>query len=138
MFQRSRKWRRIYAIVISVMFLFAGRAFYLLGDVQAQAIGLIFFGLAVNGLLTAGIYLSEWFTDLDESMKIITFVWVAPFVGSLVGYVLDDMRGATFALVIAVLVADAIAVPISVYLYLRDRREEREYEEERRKYGKEP
>ena len=138
MFRRSRKWRRIYAIVISVTFLFAGRAFYLLGDVQAQAIGLVFFGVALNGLVTAGIYLSEWFTDLDESMKIITFVWVAPFVGTFVGYVLDDARGATFGLVIAVLVADAIAVPISVYLSLRDRREEREYEEEMRKYGKEP
>jgi hypothetical protein len=40
--------------------------------------------------------------------------------------------------VIAVLVADAIAVPVSVYLYVRDRREDREYEEEMRKYGKEP
>jgi hypothetical protein len=41
-------------------------------------------------------------------------------------------------MVIAVLVAQAIAVPISVCLYLRDEREYREYEEERRKYGKEP
>jgi len=120
------------------MFLFVGRAFYLLGDIQSQAIGLIFFGLALNGLITAGIYVSDWFTDLDESMKIITFVWVAPFLGTFVGYVLDDMRGATFGLVIAVLVADAIAVPVSVYLYVRDRREDREYEEEMRKYGKEP
>jgi hypothetical protein len=137
-FRWSRKWRRVHAVVISVIFLFAGRAFYLLDDAQAQAIGLIFFGLALNGLITAGIYLSEWFTDLDESMKIITFVWGAPFVGALVGYILDDARGATYGLVIAVLVVDAIAVPISVYLSLKDRREERECEEEMRKYGKEP
>jgi hypothetical protein len=137
-FRRSRKWRRVYAIVISVMSLFAGRAFYSLGDVQAQQIGLVFFGVALNGLVTAGIYLSDWFTNLDESMKIITFAWGAPFVGPLVGYILDGWRGATFGIVIAVLVADAIAVPSSVPLYLRDKREAREYEEEMRKYGKEP
>jgi len=138
MYRMSMKWRRVNAIVISVMCLFVGRAFYLLGDVQSQEIGLVFFGLAGNGLITASIYLTEWFTDLDESMKIITFVWVAPFVGSFVGYVLDNARGATFALVIAVLVADTIAIPISVYLHFRDRAEEREHEEEMRKYRKEP
>jgi hypothetical protein len=105
---------------------------------QAQAIGLVFFGLAVNGFITAGIYISDWFQDLDDSMRIMTLVWVAPFVGMFVGLDLDGVPGATFALVIAALLAHAIAVPVSVYLYLRDKREYREYEEEMRKWGKEP
>jgi ABC-type uncharacterized transport system permease subunit len=117
--------------------IFGGR-FYSLGDILAQQIGLVFFGLAINGLVTAGIYLSEWFEKLDESMKIVTFTWGAPVVGTLVGYVLDDWQGATFGMVIAVLVADAIAVSCSIYFYLRDEREVREYEGEMRKYGKEP
>jgi hypothetical protein len=132
------KWRRISIICISILFLFAGRAFYLLGDAQAQVMGLVFFGLALNGLISAAIYVSDWFRDLDESMKIMAFVWVAPIAGAFVGFVSDDMRGATIGLVAAALITNAIAVPISVYLYLRDRRETREYEEEMRKYGKEP
>jgi hypothetical protein len=137
-FRRSRKWARIYAIVISVIALIFGGRFYSLGDTLAQQIGLVFFGLALNGLVTAGIYLSEWFEKLDESMKIVTFTWGAPVVGTFVGYVLDDWQGATFGMVIAVLVADAIAVSSSFYLYLRDAKETREYEKEMRKYGKEP
>jgi Na+/phosphate symporter len=137
-YRRSKKWARFRAIVISVMSLFAGRAFYLLGDVQAQQIGLVFFGVGINGLVTAGVYYSDWFQMLDESMKIITFIWGAPVVGTLVGYILDDWRGATFGIVIAVLVADTIAVPSSVYLHLRERREDQEYEKEMRKYGREP
>jgi ABC-type uncharacterized transport system permease subunit len=137
-FRRSRKWARISAIVISVTALIFGGRFYSLGDIQAQQIGLVFFGLAINGLVTAGIYFSEWFEKLDESMKIVTFTWGAPVVGTLVGYVLDDWQGATFGTVIAVLVADAIAVSCSVYLSLRDEKETREYEKEMRKYGKEP
>lgn len=138
MLGRSRKTRRISAIIISVISLITGGAFYSLGDTQAHQIGLFFFGLAINGLVTAGVYFSDWFENLDESMKIITFTWVAPFVGTLVGYILDTWQGAAFGIVIAVLVADAIAVPTSVYLYFRDKREDREYEKEMRKYGKEP
>ena len=138
MFQRSRKIRRISALVISVTALIFAGKFYSLGDIQAQQIGLLFFGLALNGLVTVGIFLSDWFEKLDESMKIITFTWGAPIAGILIGYVLDGWRGATFGIVIAVLVADAIAVSFSVYFYLRDERESREYEREMRKYGKEP
>jgi hypothetical protein len=137
-FRWSKKWARVYAAVISVMALIFGGRFYSLDDITAQQIGLVFFGLALNGLVTASIYLSDWFERLDESMKLMTLTWGAPFVGTIVGYILDSWRGMTFGMVIAVIVADAVAVPSAVYFYLRDEREVHEYEKEMRKYGKEP
>ena len=137
MSQRSTTWTRIYVIGISVIFLVMGYKLYSLGD-QAQQIGLAFLGLALYGLIVAAVYVSDWFRDLDESMNIMLFTLGAAFSGALVGLILNGVLGATLGMVIAVLVAQAIAVPISVYLYLRDEREYREYEEERRKYGKEP
>jgi hypothetical protein len=124
-------------MVMSALFLFGGLEIYMLGG-EAQEIGLAFFGVAIDGFITACVYVSDWFQDLDESMRIITFVWVAPFVGMFVGLDLDGLPGATLALAIAVLAAQAVAVPVSVYLYLRDKREYREYEEEMRRWGKEP
>lgn len=137
-FHRSKKWARLSAIVASLVTLFGAGRFYSTGDPQGQQIGLLFFSLALHALITASIYLSDWFQNLDDSMRIITLTWMAPFVGTLVGYILDGWRGAAFGVGIAVAVADTIAISCSVYLYLRDEKELHAYKEGMKKYGKEP
>ena len=138
MLQRSKKWARFSAVVTSFIMLITAGRFYSLGDPQAQQIGLYFFGLSLHALITASVYLSDWFQNLDNSMRIITLTWAAPVLGTVLGYVLDNLRGATFGMIIAVTVADAIAISCSVYLYLRDQKELHEYKEGMKKYGKEP
>ncbi len=83
------------------------------------------------------VYYSDWLHNLDDSTRIITSTWVASVVGTVVGYALDGLLGATIGMGIAVAVADAIAISCPVYLYLTDQKELHDYEEGMRKHGKE-
>jgi drug/metabolite transporter (DMT)-like permease len=123
------------AIFAISLFLVFGIAFYREDQYSA---GLVFFGGAGILLLGVVVYSTEWFQNLDQSMRIITLIFGVSVVGGFAGLLLHGLEGAVFGCTYSFLGAQLAGAVCALFIRYRDEREEREYETEMRKYGKEP
>jgi uncharacterized membrane protein len=130
--QRLARPLAIFAIILILVF---GLKLYTTGEPFA---GLVLFGMA--GILVLGIivYSMEWFQNLDQSLRIFQIIIVMSVIGGVAGLLLYGMEGAMFGWTYTFLCAQLAGAISALFLRHRDEREEREYETEMRKYGKEP
>ena len=134
-FPVSRRFSRPFAIFVIIFIVVFGIELYRTGEYFA---GLVLFGMA--GILVLGViaYSMEWFQNLDQSLRIFQLVIVMSVIGGVAGLLLYGMEGAVFGWTYTFLCAQLAGAVSALFLRYRDEREEREYETEMRKYGKEP
>jgi hypothetical protein len=103
--------------------------------------GRIFAGLVLFGwgaiLLLAVVYSLDWFQNLDQSLRIFQIVLVISVFGGVAGLFLYGMEGGVLGWTYTLLFAELGGAVSAIFFRRRDDREEREYEAEMRKYGKE-
>jgi MFS family permease len=134
-FQIPPRVARPLAIFVIILILVFGIELYRTGEYFA---GLVLFGMA--GILVLGVvvYSMEWFQNLDQSLRIFQIILITSVIGGVVGLFLYGMGGAVFGWTYTFLCAQLAGAVCALFLRYRDEREEREYETEMRKYGKEP
>ena len=135
-FPRSRRlFSRVSALLSIIFFVVFGIELYKTGESFA---GLVLFGMA--GILVLGIvvYSMDWFQNLDQSLRIFQIVIITSVIGAAAGLFLHGLEGAVFGWTYTFLGAQLAGVVSALFFRYRDEREEREYETEMRKYGKEP
>ena len=134
-FSIPQRIARPFAIFVICMLLVFGGDLYRTGEHFA---GLVLFGMA--GILVLGVivYSSEWFQNLDQSLRIFQLIFVLSVVGGAAGLFLYGMEAAVFGWTYTFLFAQLAGAICAVFLRYKDEKETREYEREMRKYGKEP
>jgi CHASE2 domain-containing sensor protein len=134
-FPHSRRFARPTAIVAIIFIVVFGIELYRTGEYFA---GLAFFGMAGILVLGVAVYSMEWFQNLDQSLRIFQIIIVTSVIGGAAGLFLYGMEGAVFGFTYTFLGAQLAGTVSALFLRQRDEKEEREYESEMRKYGKEP
>jgi hypothetical protein len=134
-FPISRRFSKPFAVIAIILLLVFGGDLFVEGQ---QFAGLLFFGIAGIFLLGVVVYATEWFQNLEQSMRIFTVIFGVSFVGGVAGFLLYGMEGAVFGWIYTLLGAQLVGAICALFLRYRDERETRAYEREMRKYGKEP
>jgi MFS family permease len=134
-FPVSQRAARPFAIFTIFLFLVLGGGLY---REEQYFAGLVLFGMA--GILALGVivYSTEWFQNLDQSLRIFQLIFVISIVGGAAGLFLYGMEGAVFGWTYTFLLAQLAGAVCAIFLRYRDEKETRDYEREMRKYGKEP
>lgn len=134
-FPIPRRFRKPFAIIPIILSLVFGGKLFMEGEYIG---GLLFCGIGGIVLLGVAVYSSEWFLNLDQSMRIFTLIFGVSVVGGVAGFLFYGMEGAVFGWIYTLLGAQLAGAICALFIRYRDEKETREYEREMRKYGKEP